>query len=199
MRFVGHVKLSDLDPSNGYRISGEGEGCVAGFAKEGATIQLRDCRTGTLLILQSRCADGRKACSIGAASHRRDCKEVGRSVLRVTIHRRRARISHLWVLRKDTHTNMCLQSKRDKGSFSCPAASLARLVRYFEERNFFEVCASSTIRQLTSFSAQRIRSTDLIRLALNGVSARLIRKRKALSVLARPVSRRYEDVWLLAG
>ena len=32
-RFVGHVRLSDLDPPNGYRISGEGEGGIAGFAK----------------------------------------------------------------------------------------------------------------------------------------------------------------------
>jgi uncharacterized protein len=32
-RFVGQVKLSDLDPPNGYRISGEGEGGIAGFAE----------------------------------------------------------------------------------------------------------------------------------------------------------------------
>ena len=30
-RFKGRVTLSDLDPPNGYRISGEGEGGVAGF------------------------------------------------------------------------------------------------------------------------------------------------------------------------
>src|SRR3954467_5913950 len=35
-RFKGKVTLSDLDPPNGYRISGEGEGGVAGFAKGGA-------------------------------------------------------------------------------------------------------------------------------------------------------------------
>jgi carbon monoxide dehydrogenase subunit G len=38
--FAGNVKLSDLDPPNGYRISGEGSGGVAGFAKGGATVQL---------------------------------------------------------------------------------------------------------------------------------------------------------------
>jgi uncharacterized protein len=32
-RFKGKVTLSDLDPPNGYKISGEGEGGVAGFAK----------------------------------------------------------------------------------------------------------------------------------------------------------------------
>ena len=37
-RFKGKVTLSDLDPPNGYKISGEGEGGVAGFAKGGATV-----------------------------------------------------------------------------------------------------------------------------------------------------------------
>jgi uncharacterized protein len=39
-RFKGRVTLSDLDPQNGYRISEEGEGGVAGFAKGGATVAL---------------------------------------------------------------------------------------------------------------------------------------------------------------
>lgn len=39
-KFKGKVRLSDLDPPNGYRISGEGDGGVAGFAKGGATIAL---------------------------------------------------------------------------------------------------------------------------------------------------------------
>lgn len=38
--FAGKVQLSDLDPPNGYRISGEGSGGVAGFAKGGATVKL---------------------------------------------------------------------------------------------------------------------------------------------------------------
>ena len=38
--FAGKVNLSDLDPPNGYRISGEGSGGVAGFAKGGATVKL---------------------------------------------------------------------------------------------------------------------------------------------------------------
>src|SRR5277367_1915629 len=38
--FAGKVNLSDLDPPNGYRISGEGSGGVAGFAKGGANVKL---------------------------------------------------------------------------------------------------------------------------------------------------------------
>ncbi|HEY0235738.1 MAG TPA: carbon monoxide dehydrogenase subunit G [Afipia sp.] len=38
--FGGKVTLSDLDPPKGYRITGEGSGGVAGFAKGGAVIQL---------------------------------------------------------------------------------------------------------------------------------------------------------------
>jgi carbon monoxide dehydrogenase subunit G len=37
--FGGKVTLSDLDPPGGYRISGEGSGGAAGFAK-GATVKL---------------------------------------------------------------------------------------------------------------------------------------------------------------
>ena len=38
--FGGKVTLSDLDPPNSYRITGEGAGGVAGFAKGGAAIRL---------------------------------------------------------------------------------------------------------------------------------------------------------------
>jgi carbon monoxide dehydrogenase subunit G len=38
--FGGKVTLSDLDPPNSYRITGEGTGGVAGFAKGGATVKL---------------------------------------------------------------------------------------------------------------------------------------------------------------
>jgi len=44
--FKGKVQLNDLDPPNGYRISGEGEGGVAGFAKGGATVRLTDIEGG---------------------------------------------------------------------------------------------------------------------------------------------------------
>jgi hypothetical protein len=40
--FGGKVTLSDLDPPNSYRISGEGRGGIAGFAKGGATVKLSE-------------------------------------------------------------------------------------------------------------------------------------------------------------
>lgn len=39
-KFSGKVTLSDLDPPNGYKISGEGQGGAAGFAKGGADVRL---------------------------------------------------------------------------------------------------------------------------------------------------------------
>jgi carbon monoxide dehydrogenase subunit G len=45
-RFTGVVTLSDLDPPNGYRISGEGKGGAAGFAKGGAEVKLTDAEGG---------------------------------------------------------------------------------------------------------------------------------------------------------
>jgi carbon monoxide dehydrogenase subunit G len=49
--FTGKVTLSDLDPPNGYKISGEGQGGVAGFARGGADVRLKpdDSGTGTIL------------------------------------------------------------------------------------------------------------------------------------------------------
>ena len=41
-KFSGKVTLSDIDPPNGYKISGEGQGGVAGFAKGGAVVKLED-------------------------------------------------------------------------------------------------------------------------------------------------------------
>src|SRR6185503_21208870 len=40
--FTGKVTLSDLDPPQGYTISGEGQGGVAGFAKGSAKVALED-------------------------------------------------------------------------------------------------------------------------------------------------------------
>src|SRR5919202_1541676 len=44
--FKGKVNLSDIDPPNGYTISGEGQGGVAGFAKGGAKVRLDDGENG---------------------------------------------------------------------------------------------------------------------------------------------------------
>lgn len=64
-RFVGQVKLTDLDPPNGYRISGEGEGGIAGFAKGGAIVQLRDSEAGTLLTYRVDAQIGGKLAQLG--------------------------------------------------------------------------------------------------------------------------------------
>ena len=45
-RFKGKVKLEDMDPPNGYKIVGEGEGGVAGFAKGHAHVALAEAGQG---------------------------------------------------------------------------------------------------------------------------------------------------------
>jgi uncharacterized protein len=64
-RFKGRVALSDLDPPNGYRISGEGEGGVAGFAKGGATVALSEKDGGTLLTYNVEAQIGGKLAQLG--------------------------------------------------------------------------------------------------------------------------------------
>jgi carbon monoxide dehydrogenase subunit G len=64
-RFRGKVTLSDLDPPNGYKISGEGEGGVAGFAKGGAKVDLADRDGGTLLSYQVDAKIGGKLAQLG--------------------------------------------------------------------------------------------------------------------------------------
>jgi len=49
-KFNGKVTLSDLDPPNGYTISGEGQGGAAGFAKGGAKVRLEDAPGGTTTL-----------------------------------------------------------------------------------------------------------------------------------------------------
>ena len=44
--FKGNVALTEIDPPNGYTISGEGQGGVAGFAKGGAKVALADAEGG---------------------------------------------------------------------------------------------------------------------------------------------------------
>jgi uncharacterized protein len=64
-RFKGKVRLSDLDPPNGYRISGEGDGGVAGFAKGGASVNLQDKDGGTLLVYNVEAQIGGKLAQLG--------------------------------------------------------------------------------------------------------------------------------------
>src|SRR6202007_2607127 len=64
-RFKGKVNLTDLDPPNGYKISGEGEGGVAGFAKGGATVSLTDGGGGTLLTYNVEAQIGGQLAQLG--------------------------------------------------------------------------------------------------------------------------------------
>ena len=64
-RFRGKVQLTDLDPPNGYKILGEGEGGVAGFAKGGATVSLADTDGGTLLTYNVEAHIGGKLAQLG--------------------------------------------------------------------------------------------------------------------------------------
>src|SRR5215475_2412497 len=64
-KFKGRVHLTDLDPPNGYKISGEGEGGVAGFAKGGATVSLRDSGGGTALTYDVEAQIGGKLAQLG--------------------------------------------------------------------------------------------------------------------------------------
>jgi carbon monoxide dehydrogenase subunit G len=64
-RFKGKVHLTDLNPPNSYKISGEGEGGVAGFAKGGATVALAPKDGGTLLTYNVEAQIGGKLAQLG--------------------------------------------------------------------------------------------------------------------------------------
>jgi carbon monoxide dehydrogenase subunit G len=65
-RFTGNVQLSDMDPPNGYTISGEGQGGVAGFAKGGAKVNLADDDGITVLHYEVHAQVGGKIAQLGA-------------------------------------------------------------------------------------------------------------------------------------
>ena len=67
-RFKGDVTLSELDPPNGYRLDGEGQGGVAGFAKGGATVRLaEDGPDATILSYAVDVQIGGKLAQVGGA------------------------------------------------------------------------------------------------------------------------------------
>ena len=66
-RFVGDVTLSDIDPPNGYTISGQGKGGAAGFAKGGAKVRLEEqAADSTLLHYEVHAQVGGKLAQIGS-------------------------------------------------------------------------------------------------------------------------------------
>ena len=65
-KFAGQVTLSDLDPPNSYRISGEGKGGAAGFAKGGANVSLKSDGEATILSYEVDATVGGKLAQLGA-------------------------------------------------------------------------------------------------------------------------------------
>jgi len=65
-KFSGAVQLTDLDPPKSYRISGEGKGGAAGFAKGGANVMLEEDGAATLLKYEVDAQVGGKLAQLGA-------------------------------------------------------------------------------------------------------------------------------------
>ncbi|MDY0870715.1 SRPBCC family protein [Dongia rigui] len=66
-KFGGRITLSDIDPPNGYTITGEGQGGAAGFAKGGAKVNLSDDgQGGTILKYTADAQIGGKLAQIGS-------------------------------------------------------------------------------------------------------------------------------------
>ncbi len=63
--FKGKVLLSDMEPPNGYTITGEGQGGVAGFAKGGATVRLEEADGGTKMTYDVQAQVGGKLAQLG--------------------------------------------------------------------------------------------------------------------------------------
>ncbi len=66
-KFGGRITLADLDPPNGYTITGEGQGGAAGFAKGNAKVALEDDGSGgTILKYTAGAQIGGKLAQIGS-------------------------------------------------------------------------------------------------------------------------------------
>src|SRR5262245_576257 len=64
--FTGKVTLSDLDPPNGYTITGEGSGGAAGFAKGSAVVRLVEDTGSTSLNYEVKAQIGGKLAQLGS-------------------------------------------------------------------------------------------------------------------------------------
>ena len=65
-KFTGNVKFTDLDPPNGYTISGSGKGGPAGFARGGAKVRLEADGAATILHYEVNAQVGGKLAQIGS-------------------------------------------------------------------------------------------------------------------------------------
>jgi hypothetical protein len=64
--FKGKVTLLNLNPPESYRIEGEGQGGIAGFAKGGADVRLESIPEGTRLNYAVEAQVGGKIAQLGA-------------------------------------------------------------------------------------------------------------------------------------
>jgi hypothetical protein len=64
--FRGSVNLSELDPPNGYTLTGQGQGGAAGFARMGARVSLKQESDDTLLAYSAQAHIGGKLASVGS-------------------------------------------------------------------------------------------------------------------------------------
>ncbi len=64
-KFKGNVVLSEIDAPNGYKISGEGSGGAAGFAKGSATVRLTADGDETILTYEVHATVGGKLAQVG--------------------------------------------------------------------------------------------------------------------------------------
>ncbi len=64
--FTGKVTLSDIVPPLSYKISGEGKGGVAGFAKGGADVRLAEDGDETVLTYRAKAQVGGKLAQLGS-------------------------------------------------------------------------------------------------------------------------------------
>ena len=64
--FAGKVTFSNIDPPNGYTISGEGQGGVAGHARGGADVRLEADGEATILHYTVKAEVGGKIAQLGS-------------------------------------------------------------------------------------------------------------------------------------
>jgi len=64
--FKGSVVLENINPPEGYTITGEGKGGIAGFAKGGADVSLREDGAETILVYDVKAQVGGKLAQLGS-------------------------------------------------------------------------------------------------------------------------------------
>ncbi len=81
-KFNGQVELTNLNPPHSYTIQGEGKGGVAGFAKGGADVTLKEDGPDTTVLTYTAKADvGGKMAQLGSRLIQSTFEEARRRVL----------------------------------------------------------------------------------------------------------------------